>query len=106
MTPDFEWITSTVIANDGDTRVQMWYLVDPSGRVRADIETPSHGRPTFITDIYWEEVQRYSHWVNLELAKAMAETAYMELLAKATAPQLEVVKKKSWLSSILQTLRR
>ena len=80
MTPDFEWIRKQFTGSEGDL---CWrnYLVDPSGQVRADIDEPTGGRISFITELYWTSGEdKFSNWISLSIAKSHVEQAYRALI--------------------------
>lgn len=91
---EFEWITAMVRTSDGESQARMHYLVDPAGQVRADIEEPTayHGRPSFISDLYWATETRYSHWLTLGQAKQHIEISYLDHLKANSHSQAKAKK--------------
>lgn len=74
MNTDFQWVRKEGVV-DGERRCSH-YLVDPSGRIRADVYEPIGREIAFLGELYWETDQKVSHWISLDLAKTHVELAY------------------------------
>ncbi len=70
----FDWVRKQV--EDDNGRRVSHYLVDPGGRVRADIDEPTGRNLAFLVELYWTQEDKYSHWITLDMAKTHVELAY------------------------------
>ena len=74
METDFQWIRKEGTV-DGERRVSH-FLVDPGGRIRADVYEPIGREIAFATEVYWDKENNNSQWISLDLAKTHVELAY------------------------------
>ncbi len=74
METDFQWVRKEGVV-DGERRVSH-FLVDPGGRIRADIYEPIGREIAFATEVYWDKDNNNSQWISLDLAKTHVELAY------------------------------